>query len=182
MVVDCQCGQQNCSCCQSRARARRMRCRRCPKCQNDFCQLKMEVGKEKKTCYQVEQKLVCIPAIRLPWKNCQPTCSRTRTVKVLKTHTYECSKCNYTWSVCEPEEQDPGSSNLSPGSSATGDQQIMQPAALQYEPITHETVPYEPTPYEIMPPHEAVPFETIERPGFESLSYPGEGAVDQSRN
>jgi hypothetical protein len=54
-----------------------------------------------------------------------------------------------------------------PGSSADGDQQMTQPTALQFEPMTYEPVPYESTPSQTMPPHEAVPFEAVERPGFE---------------
>ena len=86
-------------------------CRKCPKCLNDVCTLKVEKGKEKKTCYETEQKIICIPKVRLPWQNCNPdnpapTCSETRTVTLLKKKKYECDVCKYSWKVVEPAVPD----------------------------------------------------------------------------
>lgn len=118
---DGNCGNPNCgvqavaaapnTCANGQCRQRRCRtgrcCNKCPKCQQDFCQLEVKKGKEKRTCYKTEQKLICIPSIRLPWQKCQPTCSKTKVVNVLKKHKYECPKCEYKWSVYEPEVPQP---------------------------------------------------------------------------
>ena len=99
------CRDKNCGC---RQRSRRGRaCQKCPKCQQDFCKLEVKKGKEKRTCFKTEQKIVCIPTFRLPWQKCQPTCSKTRVVNVLKKHKFECPKCEYKWSAYEPEVAQP---------------------------------------------------------------------------
>ena len=97
--------------CQRCRTPRKRGCRKCPKCLNDVCTLKVEKGKEKKSTYETEQKIICIPKVRLPWQNCNPcnpapTCSETRTVTLLKKKSYECDVCKYTWSVAEPEVPD----------------------------------------------------------------------------
>ena len=97
------CRKGKCGCKKQRCRCKQ----KCPKCQNDFCQLERKVGKETKTCFKTEQKIVCIPTVRLPWQKCQPTCSKTRVVNVLKKHKYECPKCEYKWSEYKPEIQQP---------------------------------------------------------------------------
>ncbi len=113
---DCGCAQSNCgqpdcgcqscdqSCGQCRERSCRLRnCRRCPKCQNDCCQLEAKPEEQERSCFKVEQKLICIPTVRLPWQKCCPSTSKTRTINVLKTHTYKCPGCDYVWTVHEPE-------------------------------------------------------------------------------
>jgi len=98
----CGCGVKNCGC--RLKRARRGAKVACPECDSDFCQLKVSKGKEEKKCFEVTQKEVCIPAVRLPWKKCCPLPkSKVRVVNVLKTKKYECPKCNYEWKVYEPE-------------------------------------------------------------------------------
>jgi hypothetical protein len=77
--------------------------RRCPKCQCDVCILHCENEKVKKTCFDVDQQIVCLPKVKFPWQKCCPTCSKTRVVKVLGVKTYECQQCLYTWKVAEPE-------------------------------------------------------------------------------
>ncbi len=82
---------------------KRRRPKKCPQCECDFCLLELDCGKEKRTCFKTEQKLICVPPVRLPWKKCcPPGVSKTKTVKVLKTHTYECPSCSYKWTVQEP--------------------------------------------------------------------------------
>ena len=82
---------------------RRKICRRCPKCQHDFCTLKCENEKVNKKCFDVDQKIVCIPKVTWPWQKCPPKCAKTKTVNVLKTKKYQCCQCKYSWDICEPE-------------------------------------------------------------------------------
>ena len=91
----------NCNCNSCSHSHRRIK-RRCPKCQNDFCTLKCEKNKVTKKCFNVDQKIVCIPKVTWPWQKCPAKCARTRTVNVLKSDKYECCECKYTWSVYEP--------------------------------------------------------------------------------
>ena len=77
----------------------------CPQCDCQFCELDVKKGEVEKTCFKVEQKEVCVPAVRLPWKKCcPPKRSKVRTVNTLKKHKYKCPKCEYKWSVHEPED------------------------------------------------------------------------------
>ncbi len=76
-----------------------------PQCECQYCELKTKKVEVDKTCFKVEQKEVCVPAVRLPWKKCcPPKKSRVRTVNVLKTDKYKGEECEYKWSVHEPEE------------------------------------------------------------------------------
>jgi hypothetical protein len=76
-----------------------------PQCDCQYCELKTKKVEVDKTCFKVEQKEVCVPAVRLPWKKCcPPKKSRVRTVNVLKTDKYKDETCEYKWSVHEPEE------------------------------------------------------------------------------
>lgn len=88
----------------------------CPECEqcfvpppSEFCQLKISNGKEKRECYEVEYKSICIPKVIPPWKRdcCEPLCGEVRSVKVLKRKSYECPRCEYEWSVQKPELIDP---------------------------------------------------------------------------
>ena len=94
--------QTGCRCHSCRAGKRKKCCRKCPRCNADVCHLKGEKVKVKKTCFEVDQKIVCIPRVTFPWQRCGPTCSKTRTVKVLSKKEYECKECKYTWSLNEP--------------------------------------------------------------------------------
>ena len=72
-----------------------------------YCDLKTKRVEVDKTVFKVEQKEVCVPAVRLPWmKCCPPTKSRVRTVNVLKTDKVKVKTCEYKWNVKEPEEFD----------------------------------------------------------------------------
>ncbi|MFK7765976.1 MAG: hypothetical protein AB8B55_01955 [Mariniblastus sp.] len=84
-------------------------CVQCPSCEGDICKLELDNGKAKKSCFKVEQKVVCIPPVRLPWQKCCPPgqSRKTRTINVLKKHTYECPSCSYKWSLQEPEVAQP---------------------------------------------------------------------------
>lgn len=76
-----------------------------PQSDCQYCELDVKKGEVEKTCFKTEQKEVCIPAVRLPWKKCcPPKRSKVRTVNVLKKHKYKCPKCEYKWSVNEPED------------------------------------------------------------------------------
>ena len=76
-----------------------------PQCDCQYCELDVKKGEVAKSSFKVEQKEVCVPAVRLPWKkNCPPTKSKVRTINVLKKHKYKVPKCEYKWSVHEPEE------------------------------------------------------------------------------
>lgn len=76
---------------------------RCPRCRADgVCVLSSKDAKEEKTCYRVESKTICIPAIRLPWQKCDTKCGRAITVQVLKKEKYECPTCEYEWTVVQP--------------------------------------------------------------------------------
>ena len=104
-------------------------CRTCQKCQTckpaptapcQYCTLESKKVKEDKTRFQVEQKEVCVPAVRLPWMKCNPPKrSRVRTVNVLKKEKYKGETCEYKWSVHEPEDFD-NSPEPTPASGGSG--------------------------------------------------------------
>jgi hypothetical protein len=124
-VVPCACGKKKCGCRTSRPRPVRSKKVSCPDCDCDFCELKVSKTKEKKKCFVVKQKEVCVPAVRLPWKKCcPPTKSKVRVVNVLSTKSYECPSCKYEWNVFEPEVpkaagSDDTSSEATPSSEPT---------------------------------------------------------------
>ncbi len=86
----------------------------CPHC-GDACYPTVVKGTETKHCWNVETKAICIPKVRFPWEsncgkgcggkacgkdNCvPPKCGRTKYVRVLVKHEYECSTCKYVWDV-----------------------------------------------------------------------------------
>ena len=74
---------------------------RCPRCHTS-CQLEIEKGKEKKSCWEIECKAICIPKVTFPWqKCCQPKCAKVKYVNVLKKKTWECEVCKTKWNaVC----------------------------------------------------------------------------------
>ena len=106
VATACGCGESGCRSCKLK-RVRKVRTpltRSCPQCDCDFCELKVSKTKDKKKCFEVKQKEVCIPPVRLPWKKCcPPTKAKVRVVNVLKSKTYECPGCKYEWKVHEPE-------------------------------------------------------------------------------
>jgi hypothetical protein len=88
------------------------RARRCPKCQTDACYLCAECVCEETECFEVEQKVICIPPVSLPrlrrdecgddcGSRCSKKCAKTKVVKVLKTRSCKCPTCQYTWKLCE---------------------------------------------------------------------------------
>jgi hypothetical protein len=74
----------------------------CPSCRS-YCELKIEPGKEKKSCWEVECKPICIPQITFPWQKCsEPKCAKVKYIHVLKKHEYECDVCKHKWeAVCD---------------------------------------------------------------------------------
>lgn len=73
----------------------------CPKCHHAVCCPEAVTEKEKKHCWDVECKEICIPAITFPWQKCDgsPRCGKVITVRVLKKHEYECEKCGTKWNI-----------------------------------------------------------------------------------
>lgn len=91
---------EQCQSCQS-CRGRQAKAQ----CDCLYCELKTKEIEVEKKRFAIEQKEVCIPEVRLPWKRaCPPKRSRVRTVNVLKTEKYKGKTCEYKWSVHEPEE------------------------------------------------------------------------------
>lgn len=116
-VTQCGCNDASCrgGCALGRHRLKRpcRQCRgdcgsvECPSCENEICRLELDQSKVKKTCFKVEQKPICVPPVRFPWqKDCPPGTSKTKLIKVLSTHTYECPSCSYKWKLqeCAPLE------------------------------------------------------------------------------
>lgn len=77
----------------------------CPSCRqpcdNKTCRSEPTTIKEKKHCWEVGWKDICIPHVRFPWTPCDspPKCGLVRSVRVLKKVEYECEKCGYKWDV-----------------------------------------------------------------------------------
>ena len=76
-------------------------CATCPQC-DTCCQLNVDEDKEKKHCWNVEYKEICIPRVVFPWQKscCAPYANngaKVKTVRVLKKHSYECPTCKYSW-------------------------------------------------------------------------------------
>lgn len=77
----------------------------CPTCRScgGACVLQAKPVVEKETCYEVECKDVCIPAVRFPWDSCrEPKCGRVRRIAVLKKESRETKSCKYEWVVVCP--------------------------------------------------------------------------------
>jgi hypothetical protein len=108
----------------------------------ECCQLEVKTGETKETCFQTEQKIVCIPRVRLPWQACcPPTKSRTRTVKVLKTHTFKCPSCEYKWSVVEPEIPEPEGDKSKTGVAVLSDRHLPDKQLPQLNQLPYENLP-----------------------------------------
>lgn len=66
------------------------------------CSLEIKQEKEKKTCFEVEKKTICIPSVQLPFGICcKPMFARSKTIKVLKTKSYEVPVTKYIWSKAD---------------------------------------------------------------------------------
>jgi hypothetical protein len=76
----------------------------CPHCQSEgTCVLKAEQVEEDETCYDVECKEICIPAVRFPWESCRtPKCGRVRVVSKLKEDKRKATTCKYEWVLTCP--------------------------------------------------------------------------------
>lgn len=74
---------------------------RCPHCKA-YCKFELEDAKEKKSCWCIERKAICIPKITFPWqKSCEPKCGRVKWVNRLKEVEYECEHCKCKWTAVE---------------------------------------------------------------------------------
>ena len=103
-TAECECGDANCDANRSvkKIRLRKSSRMACPECDCEVCTLEVKSVTEKKNCFKVEEKVICVPAVRMPWNKCNPpTTSKTKTVKVLKKESYECPACSYKWSVAK---------------------------------------------------------------------------------
>ncbi len=122
--------------CASCAPAARVAC--APKCECQFCTLKVKKVEADTSCFELEQKEVCVPAVRLPWmKCCPPKRSRVRTVNVLKTKKGKKDICEYKWSVHEPEE--PAQPEYAdPAAKAEAAEEVKQPGGYP-DPVTETT-------------------------------------------
>lgn len=78
-------------------------CLRCPDCDEEVCQLSCVTGHEKRFCFDVDHKTICVPKVKLPWQNCcEPRTAETKHVKILNMKQYKCPKCKCKWSVVAP--------------------------------------------------------------------------------
>lgn len=101
-VETCGCGVVGCrgGCLGKRVRG----CERCPSCNAEVCISESKMEKEKRSCWKTEQKIICIPKVRFPWQKCDgPQCGKTKTITLLKKHSYECEVCKHTWKIVKPE-------------------------------------------------------------------------------
>lgn len=151
--LDCGCkvrADRGCRSCDSgtcgntcRACGKLRRPKTCPQCACDICLLELEHGKEKKTCFKTEQKLICVPPVRLPWqKCCPPGVSKTKTITVLKTHSYECPSCSYKWTVQEPVIAEPTSASKPAEANPSGQETVVPPATVPGQ-VTPPQPPFE---------------------------------------
>lgn len=102
-TAECECGDANCSV--KKIRLRKSPRMACPECDCEVCTLEVKSVKKKKTCFKVEEKVICVPAVRMPWNKCNPPItSKAKTVKVLKKESYECPACSYKWTVAKTAE------------------------------------------------------------------------------
>ena len=91
-------------------------CQSCQSCQTPvassqeaclYCELKTKRVETEKFGYRVEQKEVCVPAVRFPWMKCNPPKrSRVRTVNVLTKQNVKHERHQYDWSVHEPGQDE----------------------------------------------------------------------------
>jgi len=92
----------------------------CPAC-NYVCQLEAAIVDEDKKCFEIETEVICIPRVVFPWQRTSvlPGCggctacvsvgcsacvhngAKTRKIKLLKSKTYSCPRCEYTWTAEE---------------------------------------------------------------------------------
>jgi len=100
----CQTGGCNVSGCEGGCKTHRGEPIQCPNCAK-FCKVETETVKEKKYCWDVECKPICIPKVTLPWqKCCTPKCAKMKYVRVLKKEEYECEHCQYKFTpVCDED-------------------------------------------------------------------------------
>ena len=101
----------------------------CPKCDCKCytCELEADIVDVKKTCFEVEEHVICIPKVVFPWqrgkilcqrgkRGCGSSCdscggagcnacvrngAKIRKIKKLKTKKYTCPECEYRWTAKE---------------------------------------------------------------------------------
>ena len=76
-------------------------CSTCPSCRY-MCKFEAKQGDAETHCYNVEEKVICIPKVVFPWqKSCCDPCVNNgaciKKVKVLKKTKYTCPACKYSW-------------------------------------------------------------------------------------
>ena len=113
-------------------------CSDCPQCKTR-CKLEVTKGTEKKTCFKPECKTICIPRIRLPWQSCsEPRCAKTKTVKVLKKHSYECPKCEYKWTVVDCDDGCAEGGSEMPEKTQAAKMKVPTPPVANYRYVSDE--------------------------------------------
>jgi hypothetical protein len=86
----------------------------CPQC-SEPCYPTVSKDMEKKHCWCVETKTICIPKIRFPWEHSSdccdskdgcppPKCGRTKCVRLLVKKEYECPVCKYNFDVDQAKD------------------------------------------------------------------------------
>ena len=117
----------------------------CPHC-GEPCMATVTKGKETKHCWEVEAKTICIPKVRFPWELCgkgcgkgcggkdcgnstclPPKCGRTKCVRVLVKHEYECTVCKYSFDI---DKGDKGSKKYR-GAPAASAPEIPAPSPIE---------------------------------------------------
>lgn len=161
-AAPCGCGKIGCGC----KRLHKIGLtRKCPQCDCDFCELKVSKTKEKKKRFEVKQKEICIPPVRLPWKKCcPPTKAKVRVINVLGTKSYECPKCKYEWKVHEPEVPESPTKSKSAASEESSTSESSAPKIEEVDPVAPEA------PKMNIPEVEKLDLETVPRPPVEDAN------------
>lgn len=132
-------------------------------CTKEICVGNAKVVKEKKTCYKIECKTICVPQVRFPWEcgekldfldsfrkcgSCvsaccvPPKCGVVLKVRDFTKDSYEVDVCEYTMDVKTVPACSCGGGCTSPGCCANA-----QPTqSLQAEPVAPTRQPTPPSP------------------------------------
>ena len=86
-------------------------------------------------------------------KDCPPGISKTKTITVLKKHTYECPSCSYKWTVQEPMVPESQSVESAVAEPTDTEAEPTEAEAGESEAADPQTIPEAPNPPR--PPFEA---------------------------
>jgi len=140
----------------------------CPRCSTP-CQAKVTKGTESKRCWGVECKKICIPRVTFPWQTCKkshcqscstcdsgngcdhcadcpkPRCGRTRYVRVLMKHEYECPVCKYSFEPVDCGDSSGCSKKPQSATPAAAKDAMLPPLPLLGDQPVHIQPPTRPT-------------------------------------